>query len=538
MSISKFEGEKEKVLDFKKISAIVQKNFIVMTRDRVRLLPLILFPVLMILIFGYTSGNIPKHISTAVVPYDNSFMSQAIQQEIANNQVFSVRYVVGTEGEAKKLLDSGKVRVIIEIPPNLEHDINNAVPTGITVIVDESDASVAATSKQTLNAIVNKIAAGMSLQKITGLQQSVGAAAAKLQTYTSQQINQYGQIASATVSGESALAKARGLTDGLANNLIDSLMLPTLIIPSISSDKDRYMTANNTFVSEPAGSAQIKAEIAILRQSGSLIGAAAGNVHAASVMAKQQDANVRSLQDAQAFNQNVLDPIRAIQVFTRYDANSILRPLIYEEKPAYGTGKRAIDFLIPSIIALTIFQGAVMGMGRAIAGEKREGSLTRVFLTPTSNATIIIGTLLFYILFEMFRSTFLIIVSMVFFHISIEGSLLAIGLILIIYAGVSTAMGMILSSMVRTEQQFMAMAMLISMPSLFLSGVLFPLQAMPKVMQILAQFLPVTYAGEALRGVMIKGFSVGMIAYPLFILFVFLVFAVALVFTVFKREIE
>lgn len=538
MSISKFEGEKEKLLDFKKISAIVQKNFIVMTRDRVRLLPLVLFPVLMILIFGYTSGNIPKHISTAVVPYDNSLLSQAIQQEIANNQVFSVRYVVGTEGEAKKLLDSGKVRVIIELPPNLENDINNAVPTGITVIVDESDASVAATSKQTLNAIVNKIAAGMSLQKITSLQQSVGAAAAKLQTYTSQQINQYGQIAAKTVSSESALAKAKGLTDGLANNLIDSLMLPTLIIPSISSDKDRYMTANNTFVSEPAGSAQIKAEIAVLQQSSNLIGAAAENVHAASVIAKQQDANVRSLQDAQAFDQNVLDPIRAIQVFTRYDANSILRPLVYEEKPAYGTGKRAIDFLIPSIIALTIFQGAVMGMGRAIAGEKREGSLTRVFLTPTSNATIIIGTLLFYILFEMFRSTFLIIVSIVFFHISIEGSLLAIGLILVIYAGVSTAMGMILSSMVKTEQQFMATAMLISMPSMFLSGVLFPLQAMPKVMQILAQFLPVTYAGEALRGVMIKGFSIGMIAYPLFILLIFLVLAVSLVFTVFKREIE
>jgi len=58
---------------------------------------------------------------------------------------------------------------------------------------------------------------------------------------------------------------------------------------------------------------------------------------------------------------------------------------------------------------MTLFQGAVMGMGRAVAGEKREGSLTRVFLTPTSNITIITGTLLFYIIFEMIRASFLII---------------------------------------------------------------------------------------------------------------------------------
>ena len=84
----------------------------------------------------------------------------------------------------------------------------------------------------------------------------------------------------------------------------------------------------------------------------------------------------------------------------------------------------------------------------------------------------------------------------------------------------------------------MAMAMLVTMPTLFLSGVFFPLQAMPKVLQIVAAFLPISYAGQALRAVMIKGFSIGLIVYPLLILVVFLVLAIAAVFMVFKRDIE
>jgi ABC-2 type transport system permease protein len=127
---------------------------------------------------------------------------------------------------------------------------------------------------------------------------------------------------------------------------------------------------------------------------------------------------------------------------------------------------------------------------------------------------------------------------MFIFNIKIEGSLLAIGIVMLIYAGVSTGMGLIVSSIVRTEQQFMAVAMLFSMPSMFLSGALFPIQAMPQILQVVAKFLPVTYGGDALRGLMIKGFSMGMILFPLAMLLVFLVIIISVVFMVFTRNIE
>ena len=122
--------------------------------------------------------------------------------------------------------------------------------------------------------------------------------------------------------------------------------------------------------------------------------------------------------------------------------------------------------------------------------------------------------------------------------IKIEGSMLTIGVILVIYAAVSTAIGMIFSSAVKTEQQYFALAILVTLPTVFLSGVFFPLQAMPKIFQTIAAFLPITYAAEALRGVMIKGFSILLVAYPIFILLVFLAVAIGSVFLVFKRDVE
>jgi len=80
--------------------------------------------------------------------------------------------------------------------------------------------------------------------------------------------------------------------------------------------------------------------------------------------------------------------------------------------------------------------------------------------------------------------------------------------------------------------------MLISMPTMFLAGVFFPVQAMPKALQALANFLPITYASDALRGVMVKGFPLTMIASSVLILLLFLVLIMGTVFMVFKRDIE
>jgi len=530
--------QKEKLVDFQKIGAIIRKNFIVMTRDKARILPLIMFPVFMILIFGFTSGNAPKHITAAIISYDNSPLSEKVQQAISNSETFTVRHMVSTGGEGKKLLDKGDVKIIIEIPAALQKKIESGQSAAITVIVDESDSSVANTARQSMREIISGMSEEISLEKIIDFQNSVGIASEKLQNYNGQFLNKYSLIISKSKSAETSLEEANKKIGQQALSLENSLSNPIATVAAKTSSNEAQSVFNQTFLSEKPGYSSARGQIASLKQSSSLIISAKENIIEAGIIAEEGDKNYKSVNDYQAINDNILKPSQDIKEFSSYDPHNLHEPLSYEEKPAYGTGKRTVDFLIPNIIALVIFQGAVMGMGRAVAGEKRNGSLTRVFLTPTSNATIILGTLLFYIVFEIFRSSFLILLAMNLFHIKIEGSLLAVSLIMVVYAGVSTAIGMLLSSIVKSEEQYMAVSMLVSMPTIFLGGAFLPVQAMPKFLQSVASFLPVTYAGSALRGIMIKGFSLATISYEIFILLMFLMVTVGAVFLVYKRDIE
>ena len=529
--------EKEKILDFRKIAAIIQKNFIVITRDKARILPLFLFPIFMILIFGFTSGNTPKHISAAIIAYDHSPLSEKIQQEMAGSEILSIKYILSTEGEGRKLLDKGKVQVLIEIPPNLQEKIDKGDLAEITVIVDESDSSVASTSRQTISAITGRISKEVSISKILHFQDSVDASSQKLIDYDNKFQNKYSLIASKVETAEAPLEDASKKISQQATALENSIEYPSAVTAQ-EVRPNQSSSFNNTYLPETPAYLSVKGQIQLFRQLFGMVQLAKQNVHLAGEIAKQENSKFNSVQEYESQKNNIVEPGNEIKKFTGYRAESLLEPLAYEEKPAYGTGKRTIDFLIPSIIALTIFQGAVMSMGRAVAGEKKEGSLTRVFLTPTSNVTIILGTLSFYVLFEIIRSSFIILLAMNLFQIKIEGNLLALFLIIIIYASVSTAIGMFLSSIVKSEQQYLAMSMLVSMPTIFLGGAFFPVQAMPKFLQAVAALLPVTYAGNALRGVMIKGFSLITISYEIFILILFLVLTVGAVFLVFRRDIE
>jgi len=211
--------------------------------------------------------------------------------------------------------------------------------------------------------------------------------------------------------------------------------------------------------------------------------------------------------------------------------------IVVSEIEPYGSGRTGLDFLIPSIIALIVFQGAVVGMGRAIAGERKDGSLTRVFLTPTSNITIISGTLLFYVFFETVRSSIIVFIAMILFGVTIKGSIASIIFLIWIYAAGATGLGMILSVLSKSQEQYMALSMLVSLPSMFLAGVFLPVETMPPLLQGFTKVLPITYASDALRGIMIKGFAISQVVPDIMFLASFALLTLGLSVMLFKREL-
>ncbi|MCX6770817.1 MAG: ABC transporter permease [Candidatus Micrarchaeota archaeon] len=541
-------GAVERLVDVRKLWAIVVKNWMVMKGDRVRLVPLILMPILMIVIFGYAAGGIPKQIPAALVDYDHSDFSQGVVAQLSAMDIFSIKQFVGTQEEGKALMDKGQIRVLFIIPQGIGGMVASGQPATINVMVDESDSSVASIAKSTAQAFAQRLSGQVTGQRLAAISAMAASGRADLARAGALSAPSSSASIAAASSGSAvrsywenanyvnarASAQISATVQGMKNSLgymVDQNELVSSYSPSSVAAATLALLATGDqqqSVLQQIGSYQglQAAQMAMMRD---MAGIYSGYADLAGQAAAQQKAGQVSAQ----FLSSAGGKLSAISQGAEQATNAISIGFV----EPYGYGRKGIDFLLPAILAMTIFQGASMGLGRAIAGERKDGSLTRVFLTPTSSTTIILGTQVFYLLLEVVRSSLLVFVAILLFGVSITGNILDIIFIIAIFAMGCTGIGMVLSVITKTQDQYMALAMMISLPSMFLSGVFFPIQTMPPILQGMAQFLPITYAADALRGIMVKGFPIYLIFNDILVLVGFFVVTFALTMMFFKREL-
>ena len=188
----------------------------------------------------------------------------------------------------------------------------------------------------------------------------------------------------------------------------------------------------------------------------------------------------------------------------------------------YGNIKY-IDFLVPAILGMTIMMSCMMGMGATIAGERETGELARLFMTPTSVSTVIGGKIAAKLLIELVRALILIFMAVLLFNVSIKGGFLQTFIVLVIGALCFVGFGIMLSARTQTQEDYAQISLPFSMPMMFVSGVFYPIETMPWILQKLAYIFPLTYLNDAMRGVMLKGQTLGDVWFDLVILLGFTV---------------
>ena len=174
----------------------------------------------------------------------------------------------------------------------------------------------------------------------------------------------------------------------------------------------------------------------------------------------------------------------------------------------YGNIKY-IDFLVPAVLGMTIMMSCMMGMGATIAGERETGELARLFMTPTSVSTVIGGKIAAKLLIELVRALILIFMAIILFNVSIKGGILQTFIVLVIGALCFVGFGIMLSARTSTQEDYAQIVMPFSMPMMFVSGVFYPIETMPWILQKIAYIFPLTYLNEAMRGIMLKGQTLG-----------------------------
>ena len=170
----------------------------------------------------------------------------------------------------------------------------------------------------------------------------------------------------------------------------------------------------------------------------------------------------------------------------------------------YGNIKY-IDFLVPAILGMTIMMSCMLGMGSTIAGERETGELARLFMTPTSVSTVIGGKIAAKLLIELVRALILIFMAVLLFNVSIKGGVLQTFIVLVVGALCFVGFGIMLSARTSTQEDYAQISLPFSMPMMFVSGVFYPVETMPWILQKLAYVFPLTYLNDAMRGIMLKG---------------------------------
>jgi ABC-2 type transport system permease protein len=215
---------------------------------------------------------------------------------------------------------------------------------------------------------------------------------------------------------------------------------------------------------------------------------------------------------------------------------SILNTVNIQINKLYGNISY-LDFLVPAIIGMTVLFGCVFGMGEIVAGERERGELARLFMTPTSVATVLGGKIISKLVQETGRGILLIVAAIVLFGIVINGSMILTVLLIILGALCFIGFGIMISARVSSQEDFMQSVMPITMPMMFVSGVFYPIETMPWIFQKIAYILPLTYVNDALRAVMLKGAGVGDIWIDIVVLLGFTALFFYLGVTQFNRDI-
>ncbi len=180
-------------------------------------------------------------------------------------------------------------------------------------------------------------------------------------------------------------------------------------------------------------------------------------------------------------------------------------PVEIDTRELYGVEVRFIDSFAPAIMGLVVALLSTVLTLLSIVREKVDGTFSRVWVSPVRRAEFILGYVIALGLVALAQSLVVLTVGISVFHILINGSIAWAFVCVILFAVGSVGLGTLLSALAQTESQAVIFFPLVVLPSVLLSGMMWPIQAIPRLLRPLSYVVPLTYSNRLLRAVMVKG---------------------------------
>jgi ABC transporter DrrB family efflux protein len=184
-------------------------------------------------------------------------------------------------------------------------------------------------------------------------------------------------------------------------------------------------------------------------------------------------------------------------------------PIEIRPRLMFNPDLESARFFVPALVGIIMQLVTLFLTSFAIVREREQGTLEQLFVTPVGRVGLMLGKLIPYALIG-FAETLIVLLVMVFvFGVPISGNLLVLLALCLLFLVTALGLGLLVSTIARTQLQAIQIAFLIMLPSILLSGFVFPRESMPLPIYLLSFAIPVTHFLEILRGVILRaaGFS-------------------------------
>lgn len=358
---------------YRRLIAIMKKELIQMTRDRLTLAMMLMFPLFQLAIFGFAINTDVKHVPLVVLDRSESWESRRLVQAFTNSKYFDVVARVDKSQDVATLIDSGKAKVGLVIDSDYAKDMLAGRTARAQVVVDASDPITAA----------------------------------------------------------STMSHSQGIA------LATSLPIIYKFLPSAAAQEAPEL------------------------------------------------------------------------------------PVALEVRGWFNPDLVTANYIVPGLIGVILAMTMMMITSMAIVKEREVGTLEQLMTTPIRSWELMVGKIAPYIGVGYIQITIALLVGLFVFKVPMRGSLMLLYAVSLVYIGCYLGIGLTISTVARTQQQALQIAFFIFLPTILLSGFMFPVAGMPKMVQLITSILPLTYYLEILRGIVLKGVGTAELLqyiYPLLLL--------------------
>ena len=194
------------------------------------------------------------------------------------------------------------------------------------------------------------------------------------------------------------------------------------------------------------------------------------------------------------------------------------------------------NFLAPGLMIMIVMMGVMTGIPEAISKEKELGTFDGMLSAPISQISVIIGKTAALCIRGFLQCVIILGLAMLLFGVTVQGSLLLAFFMLLLGIFSFIGLGILAISMSGDQASGTMIVNLLMFPMIFLGGVFYPIQQMPGFMQTISQFIPLTYAADAMRKIILLNAGIGDVLYQMVILIGFGVVTMAIAVPLFRKS--